>query len=151
MTLWFFEGPAGSGKTTRLFDAVKEYVAVHPFQPYQKVLALTKMHGARQRMNKKLAELPGIGVTSDCTTLNSFTLGLIHRWSSLVRVQVDPLPSDIEFSAIAEAAASLLSHDMVVKWVAAKHPVLVVDELQDLRGPELAVVKALARVPHQSH
>lgn len=145
MTLRLFEGPAGSGKTTMLFQAVGEHLAHHPLDRDQRVLALTKMHGSRRRMHGKLAEVLGKGSSSECATLNSFALGLVQRWRSLARTVVDPLPADTDFAGIAEVAAALLARDAVVRWVAARHPLLVVDELQDLRGTELAVIKGLSR------
>lgn len=148
MTLTLFEGPAGSGKTTRLFDAVGQYINAHPFRPDQQVLAITKMHGSRRRMHTKLVAAVGNGKASECVTLNSFALGLVHRWRSLARTIADPIPADGDFAGLATVAARLLDSDAVVRWVAARHPLLVVDELQDLRNSELAVVKGLARGIH---
>lgn len=145
MTVRLFEGPAGSGKTTRLFRAVAEHLNTHPLRRDQRALALTKIHGSRRRMQGKLAEVLGARAPSECTTLNSFVLGLVCRWRSLARVIVDPLPAETEFQALAEVAASLLARANVLQWVAVEHPLLVVDELQDLRGAELAVVKQLSR------
>lgn len=145
MTVRLFEGPAGSGKTTRLFQAVAEHLAGRPLQRDERVLALTKMHGSRRRMQGKLLEVLGTDTTSDCSTLNSFTHGLVHRWRTLAGTIRDPLPDETDFPGVSDLAAQLLARDSVVRWVAARHPLLVVDELQDLRGPELAVVKGLAR------
>lgn len=145
MNVRLFEGPAGSGKTTRLFQVLGEHLALHPLREQERVLALTKMHGSRRRMAEKLASVPAGGRSAECITLNSFALGLVQRWRSLARTIRDPLPGETEFAAVAEVASVLLQRDGVVGWVVARHPVLVVDELQDLRGPELAVVKGLAR------
>ncbi|MFZ5477154.1 MAG: ATP-dependent helicase [Myxococcota bacterium] len=148
MSVLVFEGPAGSGKTTRLFAAVAEHLTARPLAAGQRVLALTKMHGSRRRMNGKLIEVLGAGAKSECSTLNSFTNALVHRWKSLARTIRDPLPIETDFAGIADIAAQLLGHRSVVNWVAARHPLLVVDELQDLRGSELGVIKGLSNGIH---
>jgi hypothetical protein len=57
---------------------------------------------------------------------------------------IDPLPADTDFAGLAAVATKLLEHESVVHWVAARYPLLVVDELQDLRDSELGVIKGLA-------
>ncbi|MBL9173688.1 MAG: ATP-dependent helicase [Verrucomicrobiales bacterium] len=148
MSVQLFEGPAGSGKTTRLFAAVAERLTAHPLAADQRVLALTKMHGSRRRMSGKLSEVLGAGAKSECSTLNSFTYALVHRWKSLARTIRDPLPIETDFAGIADVAAQLVGHRFVINWVAARHPLLVVDELQDLRGSELGVIKELSSRIH---
>ena len=46
MSLRFFEGPAGSGKTTRLFQELVSTLSTRPLAENERVLALTKMHGS---------------------------------------------------------------------------------------------------------
>lgn len=145
MTLRLFEGPAGSGKTTRLFKVAAEYLRENALLPDHRVLALTKMHGSRRRMQAMLTKELGRTTLSECATLNSFVLSLVRRWRTLAGTLVDPLPPETSFVALAEVAAALLNNDAVVQWVSACHPLLIVDELQDLRGSELSVVKGLAR------
>ena len=41
MSLRFFEGPAGSGKTTQLFEALAAILETHALGDHQRVLALT--------------------------------------------------------------------------------------------------------------
>lgn len=147
MTLQLFEGPAGSGKTTELFQALAARIAAYPLCSGQKVLALTKMHGSRRRMLGKLDEVLGRS-QSECFTLNSFALGLVQRWRTLARAISGQIPSDTDFAGLAEVAAKLLSKSGMVRWVAARYPVLVVDELQDLRGSELDIIKHIGSGMH---
>ncbi|MDZ4773337.1 MAG: hypothetical protein SGI72_09415, partial [Planctomycetota bacterium] len=68
MSLALFEGPAGSGKTTQLVAEVKRILAASPLIPGQRVLALTKMHGSRRRMDAKL-DLEIRPAKADCQTI----------------------------------------------------------------------------------
>ena len=50
MSLRLFEGPAGSGKTTHLFEALAAILETRSLGDHERVLALTKMHGSRRRV-----------------------------------------------------------------------------------------------------
>ena len=142
MTLRLFEGPAGSGKTTRLFAELSQALAAKPLGDGQAVLAVTKIHGSRRRMEQLLQANLGTSAAFDCMTLNAFALSIVQRWSALARTLCQ-LPADDDFAKLAALAVALLSRDNVLSWVAARHPLLVVDELQDLKGDELGVIRAL--------
>src|SRR3546814_17036647 len=51
-----FEGPAGTGKTHRLIEAVRVKAGELQMQPHNRILALTFMHGSRRRLEERLAQ-----------------------------------------------------------------------------------------------
>lgn len=145
MSLLFFEGPAGTGKTTRLLAAARNYLEQHPLDAEQRVLALTKYHGSRRRMDLKLRDRAGgVGNALDCVTIDSFALGLVGRWRALAdRLGLQPVEGD--FASITSAAGVLLQRPNVAKWIARRYPLVVVDEMQDCKGGEVALLRGLER------
>ncbi len=146
MSLLMFEGPAGTGKTTRLLAAARHYLERDPLNTEQRVLALTKYHGSRRRMDLKLRERnEGVGNALDCVTIDSFAWNLIWRWRSLVdHLGLKPVEGD--FPSITSAAGVLLQRPNVAKWVARRFPLVVVDEMQDCKGGEVALLRGIE--PH---
>lgn len=141
MSLVLFEGPAGTGKTTRLFGAAEAYLRDHPLLQGQKVLALTKYHGSRQRLTARLTGPKGLGVPLECMTLDSFALTIAHRWRGLVRHLGLTLPP-ADFQAIALAAAKVIEV-AADSWIATSFPLAIVDEMQDCRGADIKLLAAL--------
>ncbi|MHB8765772.1 MAG: DEAD/DEAH box helicase family protein, partial [Deferrisomatales bacterium] len=141
-----FEGPAGTGKTTRLLAAARQHLEQHPLDPEQRVLALTKYHGSRRRMDLKLRDRDeGVGNALDCVTIDSFAWSLVVRWRSLVHhLGLEPVEGD--FASITSAAGILLQRPNVAKWVARRYPLIVVDEMQDCKGGEVELLRGLE--PH---
>jgi superfamily I DNA/RNA helicase len=141
MTLQFIEGGAGTGKTTALIDRVGQFIATSPLREHQRVLALTKMHGSRRSVRKRLALVPGLNGRFDAMTIDSFAWRIARRWRSLARVVSGPTPAT--FDQICEQAGRLLDEPCVQKWIAASFPVVLIDELQDSKGGQLRVLKGL--------
>lgn len=146
MSLLLFEGPAGTGKTTRLLAAARAHLARHPLDSEQRVLALTKYHGSRRRMDLKLRDRhEGVGNALDCVTIDSFAWNVVVRWRSLVN-HLGLHPVEGQFASITSAAGVLLQRPNVAKWVARHHPLVIVDEMQDCKGGEVALLGGLE--PH---
>lgn len=144
MSLSLFEGAAGTGKTTRLFASAQKYLQDHPLSEGQKVLALTKYHGSRQRLTSRLTGPDGLGVPVDCMTLDSFAYTLAQRWRGLVK-HLGLAPQQADFQAIASAAARVLEV-AAGAWVASSFPLVLVDEMQDCRDADIKLLAGL-----QSH
>lgn len=146
VTLQYIEGPAGSGKTTALITDLQQYLSQHPPEPFQKVLGLSMMHGARRRLEARLghAHLP---CTFVCSTFDSFAWRLVNRWASFARklVGTDWRAATSDFDETCRLAARMLDHHEVREWVAATFPVVVVDEAQDCTGGRLGIIKQLVR------
>ena len=144
MSLRFFEGPAGSGKTTCLFEQLSSVLEARPLAKNENVLALTKMHGSRRRMHDRLAVLPGLGGRFQCKTIDSFAWRMLRRWRSLACTKGNEETMEEDYEKVCTCAGDLLSEAIVVRWATRTFPVVMVDELQDSKGGQLAIVRALA-------
>lgn len=146
MSLVLFEGPAGTGKTTRLVASAREHLDRHPLGAEQRVLALTKYHGSRRRMDLKLrGKKVGVCDALDCVTIDSFSWRVLQTWRSLSdHLGLHAIPGN--FGSITGAAGALLQHPNVAQWIARRYPVVIVDELQDCKGGELDVLRGIE--PH---
>lgn len=146
MSLLLFEGAAGTGKTTRLRAAARAHLEQYPLGPDQCVLALTKYHGSRRRMDVTLREQgEGVGRALDCFTIDSFAWNLVTRWRELA-AHLGLHPTQGDFASVAVAAGALLQRAHVAKWISRRYPVVIVDEMQDCSDGEVAVLQGLE--PH---
>jgi UvrD-like helicase family protein len=145
MSLLLFEGAAGTGKTTRLLGAAQNHLSARPLEPEHRVLALTKFHGSRKRMEARLKGRQGLGNSVDCVTIDSFAWHLLRRWQALA-LSLGLAPTRGDFQAISQTAGLLLRQRAVATWVARRYPLLIVDELQDCKGGEVEILAGLA--PH---
>ena len=144
MSLRFFEGPAGSGKTTHLFEALAAILETRSLGDHERVLALTKMHGSRRRMHSRLAALPGLRGRFECTTLDSFAWRVLRRWRSLARARGNAGEVEPAYDEVCRSAGALLSEADVGRWATRGFPVVVIDEMQDSKDGQLAIVRALS-------
>jgi hypothetical protein len=143
MSLLLFEGAAGTGKTTKLLEEARHHIAASPLGPEQRVLALTKVHGSRRRMEAKLKGRGALGHSVDCVTIDSFAWRLLRRWRGLLRDLGIDRPVQGDFASVTSAAGQLLRHPGVGPWVTRLYPLVVVDELQDCKGGELDILNNL--------
>jgi UvrD/REP helicase N-terminal domain len=77
MTLDFFEGAAGTGKTHNLVGLAGELVHEGALGEGHKLLALTFMNGARRRLDARLGEDPRFRRRFDCLTFDVFARTLV--------------------------------------------------------------------------
>lgn len=145
MSLRFFEGPAGSGKTTRIFEELAWILEACPLGEHQRVLALTKMHGSRRRMQGRLAALPGLRGRFECITIDSFAWHMVQRWRSLARTSGGEDLEEGNYEQVCALAGRLLAEDSVGRWTTRTFPLIVVDEMQDSKGGQLEIVRALSK------
>ena len=143
MSVRFFEGPAGTGKTTRLAEELVVVLEDRPLDGHERVLALTKMHGSRRRLQRRLAAVNGLRRQFECVTVDSFAWRLLRRWCSLTRARfgTDPAPDD--YAEICRRAGVLLNEEPIARWVARSFPVAIIDEMQDSKGGQLTMVQGL--------
>ena len=142
----FFEGPAGSGKTHHLIEHVQAVGNGLLAGRDSKLLALTFMNGARQRLNGRFGAVPRLRGRFLCLTIDSFASLLAHRRRAILRCLPDE-PPDAHLSIFDRNcinAARLLELAPVAAWVGASYPLVVVDEAQDLDPHRLRILKALA-------
>ncbi len=143
MSLIFFQGPAGSGKTTRLMSELTKLLKVHPLNDYQKVLALTKIHGSRRRLHHRLAAIPELAQRFDCMTADSFARQLLSRWRSMVQCRFGDVPNAGDHNEFCIRAATLLAEESVNRWVIRTYPIIILDELQDSKKGQLKMFQEL--------
>lgn len=142
----FFEGPAGSGKTHQLIEEAIAASSDIFADPEQKLLVLTFMNGARQRLNSRFGVIPQLRGRFLCVTFDSFAGSVTQRRRSLLRV----LPAEVashdlnEFDRTCRDAARLIECSAVAEWVASAYPLVIVDEAQDLDPHRFRLLKAIA-------
>ncbi len=141
MTIRAFQGCAGCGKTYRLMQTLVDGLQQRPLHPGQRILALTYMHGSRRRLDGRLRDLK---LAFECSTIDSFAWRVASRWRALAEHLNVPLPAETDYEAVCAVAGTLLEQPVVVDWVGATHPVVVIDEAQDFCAVRLRIVQALA-------
>lgn len=147
MTVSFFEGPAGSGKTYKLIERTRELVTAGMLAEEQRVLALTFMHGARRRLEASLGEHPELRRRFECKTVDAFAQTIATRQRGLADARALVAPENLnQFDAICYVAGRLLESPCVPKWIAASYPLILIDEAQDLDPGRLRILQGLA--PH---
>jgi UvrD-like helicase C-terminal domain/AAA domain len=149
-------GQAGTGKTTWLVESVKKHAPQIISDEHRKTLAITRMHGARRRMDMKLREAcPEIRCS--VTTIDGFALSILNRWRSSLGYQrpiqavngkVDFMETlfgiEADFDRVIEAAICLLHSNTVRRIVGESYPLIIIDEFQDCHGSRLEFVKTLS-------
>ncbi|MEW8554011.1 MAG: ATP-dependent helicase [Candidatus Thiodiazotropha sp.] len=147
MSSQFFEGAAGTGKTYNLMASLEGLVMARHLDKHQKVLALTFMHGSRARLDGALSELGSLRNRFDCMTFDAFAGYIVSRWRDLlddVRQRQSITTGHNEYEQVCFEAAELLKDEKVQRWVSLTHPIVLVDEAQDLSSARLAMMKSLA-------
>ena len=144
MSLYFIEGPAGTGKTTQLFQELERVLEACPLAEHQQVLALTKMHGSRRRMDGRLRAILGLRRRYRCCTADSFAWSIVRRWRTLVRTKSASGPAEYDYEQVCSLAGDLLAEKTVLRWVTRVFPIVVVDEFQDSKGGQLAMISSLS-------
>ena len=143
MSLYFIEGPAGTGKTTRLFQELERVLEECPLAEHQQVLALTKMHGSRRRMDGRLRTISGLRGRYRCCTADSFAWSIVRRWRTLARRKSALDRAEGDYEQVCLLAGDLLAETTVSRWVIRVFPIVVVDEFQDSKGGQLAMISSL--------
>lgn len=144
MTPWAVSGAAGYGKTYRLLQRTAEELQSCPLGPGQAVLALTFMHGARQRLEQKLRAIAELRGKYQCVTVDGFARSLRWRWRLLARGIGQPSTDTVDFDTQCSLAADLVMRPVVGGWLAMGYPCILLDEAQDLDPHRLQLVKALS-------
>lgn len=138
----FFEGAAGTGKTTRLMAALEAAILQAPLDEHQRVLALSKMHGSRRRLTARLGEVKALRRRFDCMTVDSFARHLVTRWRALGEHRFGAMTS-ASFESWCARAGLLLTLPIVQRWVASTYPIVLVDEIQDSKGGQMQILLGL--------
>jgi hypothetical protein len=146
MSLLLFEGPAGSGKTTRLMKELASVLEIRPLAVHERVLALTKMHGSRRQLQQRLSKVSCLYGQFRCVTVDSFAWRLVKRWRSIYRVRFGGEPKAGKYEEYCRSAGNLLNDPLVSQWVNKTFPIVIVDEMQDIKEGQLAMIQGLSKV-----
>ncbi len=147
MSVESFEGGAGTGKTHSLMTAVEQRLHATPLEEGQRVLAVTFMHGSRQRLTARMRRIASLRGRFDCMTIDSLAWHLVCRWRGLLAANPTSLGA-WTFDQRCEAAASLLRRTSVRRWLSRCYPLVLVDELQDVDDVRLDMIKGLTPESH---
>lgn len=139
-----FEGPAGTGKTYSLMEALGVELNERALAAHERILALTFMHGARRRLDSRLRDIDGLSGRFQATTLDSFAWRLGQRWRKLALSLGYAIPAEEQYDETCALAAALMARPAVRSWVAMSYPTILVDEAQDLSSERSMMIAAIA-------
>lgn len=149
-------GQAGTGKTTWLMQQAGELAPRFLTSDHHRLLAITRMHGSRRRLQLMfLDSCPTIPCS--ITTIDGFALSLLNRWRRSFGYTKPIQPVDDEsaftdtifgteagFSHILTASTELLKSETVKAVIQESYPLVMIDEFQDCHGLLLDFVEALS-------
>ena len=150
-------GQAGTGKTTWLTAKANELAPGLVAAEHQRMLVITRMHGARRRLEQKLKDACGT-IPYSVATIDGFALSIVNRWRTALghTKPVTAVPENVDFvdgvlgieadfGRVAGSAARLLQSPTVGGVIGATYPLILIDEFQDCHGPLLEFVAALSK------
>lgn len=148
-------GQAGTGKTTWLMEKATELAPDIVTDEYQRLLVLTRMHGARRRLEMELETACPV-VARQVSTIDGFALSVVNRFRLSLGIQrpVVATGADVgftdtlfetegSFEKIRLTAAELLDSPTIRAIIRRSYPLIIVDEYQDCHGSLLRFVNAL--------
>jgi len=152
------KGQAGTGKTTWLLSKAKELAPEVISEDYQNMLVLTRMHGARRRLELDLSKsCPDINCY--VSTIDGFALTLLNKWrlslgynkpispsSEAVDLKESFFEIEASFNVILKSAVNLLKSETVGKIIEDSYPLILVDEFQDCHDLLLEFVLGLGKL-----
>lgn len=150
MSLEYFEGPAGCGKTYQLVKTLKALLVRKQLGEGEAVLGLTYMHGSRRRMHKQLANIAELRGRFLACTVDSLARHVICRWRTLAR-DIEPkldFGVSADFAIVCHVAALITAKERVSSWLRLRYPIVLVDELQDCKGDHLCLIQAIESCCH---
>jgi hypothetical protein len=135
------EAPAGYGKT---YEAVTATQQIAPtLKSGQKVLFLTHTNAARETFNRRLR-----GGAAVMKTIHAFAAEIVDLYASPLGLPrpLDPHNDNPAFPDIIRFAIDLVARRPEVGFgLAARYPVILVDEYQDCDEDQHAFIQAIAR------
>ncbi len=150
-------GQAGTGKTTWLMAKASEVAPRLIRADHQRMLVITRMHGARRRLERRLQDACR-SIPYSVATVDAFALSIVNRWRTVLghAKPVVAVPGNVDFAdgvlgieadfgRVAGAAARLLESPTVGGLIGATYPLILIDEFQDCHGSLLEFVVALSK------
>jgi len=96
-------------------------------------------------MQQRLSKVAPLRGQFECVTVDSFAWRILRRWRSLGRIRFGEEPAANDYETVCERVGALLADAVVGRWTTRAFPVVVVDEMQDSKGGQLAMIQALAQ------
>jgi len=134
----------------------KEFAPIIRESEHRRLLAITRMHGARRRIESKLRQSCK-DIPCHITTIDGFALEILNKWRKSISFEtpIHPVQADKDFETtlfgieahfdkIIEKATELVSSPTVGKIIRDSFPVVLIDEFQDCHGVRLKLVEALS-------
>jgi len=155
MPITMVTGAAGYGKTCWILEQVGTMTSNSDDVPHRRLLAMSRMHGGRRRIDAALGErYPRLPRT--VATVDSFALGLVNRWRRSLGVSrpfvigrnegnEGLFGMETSFDQVLKRAIDLMRACTVRSFVASTYPLVVIDEFQDCHGHQLELVQALTQ------
>ena len=95
-------------------------------------------------MDGRLRNVPSLRRRYRCCTADSFAWSIVRRWRTLARRMSASEPAEGDFEQVCSLAGELLAETTVSRWVSRAFPIVVVDEFQDSKGGQLAMISSLS-------
>ena len=95
-------------------------------------------------MDGQLRAVPGLRGRYRCCTADSFAWRIVRRWRTLARRRSASEPAEHDYEGVCSLAGELLGETAVRRWVVRVFPIVIVDEFQDSKGGQLAMIAALS-------
>ncbi len=95
-------------------------------------------------MDGLLRAIPGLRGRYRCRTADSFAWNIVRRWRTLARRRSASELAEDDYGQVCSLAGDLLAETAVSRWVVREFPIVVVDEFQDSKGGQLAMISSLS-------
>ena len=95
-------------------------------------------------MDGQLRAISGLRRRYRCCTADSFAWSIVRRWRTLARRKSASELAEGNYEQVCSLAGDLLAETTVSRWVIRVFPIVVVDEFQDSKGGQLAMISSLS-------
>ena len=95
-------------------------------------------------MDGRLRAISGLRGRYRCCTADSFAWRIVRRWRTLARRKSASELAEDDYEQVCSLAGVLLAETIVSRWVIRVFPIVVVDEFQDSKGGQLAMISSLS-------
>ena len=95
-------------------------------------------------MDGRLRAMSALRRRYRCSTADSFAWSIVRRWRTLARRKSGSELAEDDYEQVCSLAGDLLAETTVSRWVIRVFPIVVVDEFQDSKSGQLAMISSLS-------
>ncbi len=95
-------------------------------------------------MDGQLRAAPGLRGRYRCRTADSLAWRIVRRWRTLARKKSLEGLGEHDYEKVCSLASELLADMSVSRWIIRAFPIVAVDEFQDCKGGQLAMISSLS-------